>query len=241
MQRPAVLRQKQGALQGLRSVAQLAKLAGHLGLVAQGRKLALNLGDNVVDSGEIRLRRFELPDRLPLADAIFLDTGGLFHKRAAILRLHGEHGVDLALPDDGVGITSHAGIEKQLVDIAQAAGNLVDQIVALAGSVEAARDRDLVEIERERARLVVESERGLGKAERAPAMGAREDHVLGGETAQRAHALLAQDPLDRVCNVTLAAAVGAHHRGDSRKELQLRPVREGLEPEQLKPFEVHSY
>ena len=50
---------------------------------------------------------------------------------------------DLALLDDGVGLRAEAGVHQQIVDVAQPADLAVDQVFALARSIQAARDLDV--------------------------------------------------------------------------------------------------
>ena len=59
---------------------------------------------------------------------------------------------------------------------------------------------------------------------------AGEDHVGHLAAAERAGALLAEHPADRVDEVRLARAVGPHDDRDARDELEHRLVRERLEP-----------
>jgi hypothetical protein len=118
----------------------------------------------------------------------FLDVG------APVLRLRGEHRIELALPDDDVHLPADAGIGEQLLDVEQAAVAAVDLVLARAVAEHAPGDRDLGVVDGERAVGVVDRERDLGPAERRPPRRAREDDVLHLAAAQGLRPLLAQAP-----------------------------------------------
>ena len=80
----------------------------------------------------------------------------------------------------------------------------------------------------------------LGGAALADALAAGRDHVLHRGAADRAGALLAERPEHRVGDVRLAGAVGADDHADARRELQLRPLGERLEPLHLDRSQIHA-
>ena len=112
-------------------------------LLAQGLDLELQLRDLIADAQEVLIRLGQAVLRLLLAVAVFGDTGGFFENFAAVGAFQGEDLVDPALADVGVALPAEAGIHKQLVDIPQAGGLLVDVKFALTGAVVAAGNHDL--------------------------------------------------------------------------------------------------
>ena len=114
---------------------------------------ALDLGR---DAGELELG--------PVLAALELaEPGGLLDEVAPVLRLRGEHRVDLALRDDRVHRAAEPDVGEQLDEIGAPHGSLVDEVLALAATDEPARDRDLavVDLVAEAAVLVVEDELDL--------------------------------------------------------------------------------
>ena len=133
-----------------------------------------------------------------LALLVLGDAGGLFDEQAAVFRARADDQADPALLDDRVRLGADAGAEEELGDVLQADLRLVDQVLARAVAVEAARDRDLrVVLVLGRQRLgvlrigVVEGERDLGHAVRTARLGAVEDDVFHRAAAQVLRALLA--------------------------------------------------
>src|SRR5262249_18406875 len=138
--------------------------------------------------------RLELAMRLLASVAVLLDARGLLEELPPVLAARREDGVDLILADDRVGVAPDAGIQKQLVNVAQPARGPVDEVLSFAGTVDAGRDRDLCEVEGEPAVRIVYAQRDLGHSERPPPIGAGEDQVDGAFSAQAACVLLAQHP-----------------------------------------------
>ena len=153
--------------------------------------------------------------RLELARLVLDDAGGLLKDLPAILGLLRKDFVDAPLSDQGIAVLADAGIPEEVDDVAQAAGGAVDLVLALAAAVDAPRDGDLGEVDRQRLVRIVEHERHLAEREAAALLGAVEDDVLHFRAAQRLGALLAEHPSDGVGDVRLAAAVRADDAGDA--------------------------
>ena len=108
------------------------------------------------DPGELQLG--------PVLAALELaEPGRLLDEVAPVLRLRGEHGVDLALRDDRVHRAAEADVGEELDEIGAPHSRLVDEVLALAATHEPARDRDLavVDLVAEAAVGVVEHELDL--------------------------------------------------------------------------------
>ena len=87
-------------------------------------------------------RRFEPGFSGSLANAKLRDTRRLFNDRAAVHRLRGKNLSDPALFDNRVVTTSQTGSGKEILNIAQAANLVVEQVFALTGSIKSSRDRN---------------------------------------------------------------------------------------------------
>ena len=97
------------------------RAAGHLGLAAQRLELAADLGEQVVEPGEVALAGVELAERLLLALAVLEDARGLLDEPAPVLRRRVQDLVELALADDDVHLAADAGVREQLLDVEQPA------------------------------------------------------------------------------------------------------------------------
>src|SRR6185436_9314753 len=70
-------------------------------------------------------------------------AGRFFDQLPAIGRLRAEDLADLALLDDGVALYADADVHEDVLHVAQADGVAVDQVLALARSIETAADLDI--------------------------------------------------------------------------------------------------
>ena len=157
----------------------------------------------------------------------------LLHELAPLVRLRGEHRLDLALADDGVHRAAEADVREQLDEVGAANLCLVDEVLALAAAVQPPGDRDLGEVElAEAAALVVEDQLDLAALRRRPALSPVEEDVVRLLGAQLGRRQRAGRPDDRIGDVRLARAVRADDDGDAGLELQLEGVRERLEAAQ---------
>ena len=211
---------------------QLLVAAGARGLGAERMDLAAQLRDDVGEAGEVLVGRLELAQRLAAVGAEAGDAGRLLEDRAAVLGAGGEDGVDLPLGHHGVGRRADARVHEEALDVAEAAGRAVDEVLALAGAEDAAGDGDLVELEAEL--LLAVGDEGL------VVVGAGEDDVGHRAAAQGGGPLLAEDPADGVRDVGLAAAVGADDGGDAGLEDESRLLREALEAVDFECLEIHG-
>src|SRR5205085_3190143 len=119
-------------------------------------------------------------------------------------------------------------IFEKVDEVPESDAALVQQVVVLAGSIEAAAQLEDTELDREQAVGVVEDERHVGHPLRGPLLGTGPDDVLRLPRPKGA-ALLAERPAQRVGKVALARAVGPDDRADARSELDARSLGERLE------------
>ena len=208
-----------------------------VGLALQAARLPPHLVDDVGQAQQVVLGALQLVQRLFLLGLVLRDAGRLVEDHPALQRPRVDDGVDLALLQHAVAVRPHAGVHAQAGDVLQAALGVVQQVLALAGAEEAARDAHLVEIDRQVALRVVENQVHPCHAGGLQAAGAVEDHVAHARPAHALGALLAQDPADRVEDVRLAAPVGANDDRYPRVEINGRLVGETLEAVQLQPLE----
>jgi hypothetical protein len=227
-------------VEAAQAVAQLAVLLGLAGLALERADLAFDLADHVGQAQQVGVGLFELVERLLAVGLELGDAGGLLEDAAPVLGLGGEDHVDLALGHDRVAGGADARAHEQAVDVAQAAGRLVEEVVALAGAEDTAGDGDLVELRGQHALAVGEGDADFGEAQGLARVGAAEDHVLHLRAAQRRGTLLAEHPADGVGDVALAAAVGADDRHHAGFEHEAGPVGEALEPVDFQRLQVHA-
>ena len=123
-----------------------------------------------------------------------------------VLRRRLQQSVDLALFDQAVRIRAHAAAAEQVAHVLQAARLPIDQVLALAAAIHAARHVDFGGIDGQAAFGIVEDDGGFRRVHHlAVALAAAlEDDVGHVLAAQALGALFAQHPLDGVDNVRLA-------------------------------------
>jgi hypothetical protein len=242
--------------------AQLPVSACLRGLPLERAPLLLDLEDDVIDPGEVLLRRLELHFGGATARLVFRDPRRLLDQLAPIRRPRAQDHADLALFDDRVRLGPEAGVHQQLVHVAEPAYFPVDQVFALSGAIQAPRHLDVtreeirrgvmtipvaipvggVKFERIRAGVLRrrvqagQAQPHLGGCAGLARIAAAEDDVLHPVATQALRALLTEHPGDGVRHVALAAPVGADDGGDAMVEGQLRAVGERLEAVDLETF-----
>ncbi len=129
---------------------------GAAALPCQAAHLRLHLGDQILEPREIGGRFFEATLGAFLAIAIQPDAGGFLKERAPLLGFLRKQRFDhLRFHNDG-GIGTEAGAAQHILDVAQSHGRAIQQIVALAGPRQPARDHDFLIGDRQAAVGVVE-------------------------------------------------------------------------------------
>jgi hypothetical protein len=209
-------------------------------LAPHAADLPPDLAHDVRDAGHVLLGEGELVHGLPALALVLGDAGGLLEHRAPLLRLRGQHLVDLALRHDRIAGPADAGIHEKLVDVLQAAGLPIEIILAFAIPMHAAHDLDLMEFAPELLLAFREQEGHFADLGGLPRVGALENHVLHAPAAQRLRALLAEHPADCIGDIRFAAAVGSDNRGDTGLEAKGRGIGETFKAVQLQRLEIHA-
>ncbi len=208
-----------------------------LGLGREPPGLRPELGEDVLDPGEVGLGLGELVLGLAPAPLVSSDAGDLLEQGPALLWSERERLVDHALADEQERVVREVGRVEQVDEIAKADALLVEQVVVLARSVEPAAELEDAVVDGQEPVGVVEDEGHVGHAERRSLVGTGEDHVLRLAAAKRP-ALLPERPAEGVGEVALAGAVGSDDRADPATELDDRPLGERLEALQPKGKEA---
>ena len=199
-----------------------------LGLGREPPRLRSELGNDVLDPSQVRLRFGQLLLRLAASSLVAPDPGDLLEQRPALLGSQGERLVDHALADEQECIVGEMRAIEQVDEVTQADPLAIEEVVVLAGAVQPpAKLEDLV-IDRQQAIGVVEQDRDVRHALRGPALGAGPDDVLGLARAEGT-TLLSERPAEGVGQVRLARAIRADDRADAGAELDDGAFRERLE------------
>ena len=199
-----------------------------LGLRGEATGLRPELGEDVLDPGQVRLRLDELLLGAPPAALVAADAGDLLEERPALLGPERERLVDHALADEEEGVVGEVGRVEEVDEVLEADPLAIQQVVVLAGPEEPAAELDDAEVDRQQAVGVVEDSVTSAMPTRRPPLRPGEDDVLGLARAQ-GPALLAERPAEGVGEVALARPVGADDGVDPRPELDERPLGERLE------------
>ena len=218
-------------------------LLGLARLPVERVELLAQLGHDVGDPLQVVAGGLHLPLGGLAPPLVLGDPGRLLDHAAPVLGAGRHDLADPSLLDDRVGGAADAGSEEDVVHVEQARRGPVDEVVGLAGAVEAAPHGDLGEGPEGGRQLgrpvVLEGEGDLGEGERGLRLRPVEDHVLHGAAAQAQRRLLAEDPADGVGDVGLAAAVRSDHAGHAFVEDDDRPVHERLEAHHLQTTDPH--
>ena len=214
--------------------------AGLRDLAAQRIHPPLLFGEHVGNAQQVRFRKFQLPQRFLFLALEFRDPGGLLKHRPALLGLGGQDLVDLPLRHDRVGGPADSRIHQQIVDVLQAAERAVDPILRTPVAEYPAGQRDLVEIDLQRAFTIRHREGHFGHPERLALFRAVENDVGHFAAAECFGRGFTEHPADRVDDVGLAAAIRADDAGHALGEFEHGLVRERLEAMNFESFQIHS-
>ena len=185
-------------IEPLQFVAKFLVLLGLADLTLERGDLPFHLTEDIGLAEEVLLGLFDLAERLFTVGLELRDAGGLLENGAPILGLGRENRVDLPLRHDRVGTRPDAGAHQEVLDILQAAGLLIEKVLARAVAVNATLNRDLVILGAKLLFAVGEGDRHLGKPEGLAGIGAVKDDVDKLRAAERRRALFTQDPTNRV-------------------------------------------
>ena len=143
---------------------------------------------------------------------VFGNARGFFQKQPQFFGFGFNDSADGSLPDDGVGARPQTGSQKYVLHITSTHRLVVDVIAAVAVAGQYALDRNffkLVPLTTRAVRLVIKHQLHTGTAGGFACVGAIENNVLHGFTAQFAGSAFSQHPTHSVNDVGLAAAIGA--------------------------------
>ncbi len=231
--------------QGIRA-AQLAELlrirlvvAGLTGGELHAAQSLLVFLNDVLHAKKVLIDALQAALRLFLANLVLTDAGGLLKNLPPVGRVRLKQDVDAALLDDAVGVDADAGVHEQFLDILEPADLLVQEVLAIAGAIEPPGNDDLGLVRREQVVRIVEGQVDLGEPQTFAGAGTVEDHVEHLLAAEALGGLLAEDPLDGIDDVGLAAAVGADDGRNPRAEVQLGLIGEALETSGGETLEDH--
>src|SRR2546426_1216282 len=251
--RPVIM-DEEGDLETPDFLPERLELFGRPRLSFEGRQLAPDLMNNVADSQQILVGGLQLSQRLGLLSLVADDPSCLFDQLAPLDRRCLQHTINPALLDDRMSFTASARVEQQAANVFQAAGRLIDEVLAHAVAEQSARHHHFVtfpERKWQSRRLaaavavvvwssinIAEDEGDFGHAQRLTGLGPVEDDVLHPFAAQGLGALLAQDPEDRIEDVALANPARPDDGRDPGVEAHLS-LHEGLKPSHLQPHQIH--
>ena len=194
---------------------QLLVAAGLAHLAAEIVDVAFQFAKRVLDPQEIIVDRFEFIPRRSAAGLVLGDPRGLLQNAPSVLCLLADDFIDHPLFHHRVGARSEPGVHEQILDVEEAAGDLVQEVVAVAGSEQPARDGYLRILDGEVVGGIVDGDRHLGHALLLALTGAGEYHFLHALAPHGTSPLFAEDPTDRLHYIGLAAAVWADDDGDA--------------------------
>ncbi len=167
---------------GAHFFAQASVALGLGGLALQRIHLARDFVENVVDAGQVQLGVFEAGFGQALFGLEFRDSGGFFEDGAAVGGAAAEDLADASLLDQRVGLRAQAGAHEEFLNVAQAAELAIQQVFAVAGAEQAARDVDLTVVKLLLVELTAaDFENHVGRRSSRGGCGRRREHGVGGE------------------------------------------------------------
>ena len=208
-------------------------------LTGQRAHLTLDFRDEVVKAPQVDRGFVEATLGTASAIAIQADTSGFFKQLATIIGAIGEQGIDHAAFDDDAGVGAETCAAHEILNVAQATGRTIEQVLALAGTQQSARQHHFLERHRQFAVVVFEVQRHFRHVHGLSCRRTVEDDVFHLRTAHRSRALLSQHPAYRVGHVGLATAIRADNRRHPSLEHELGVIGERLEPVYFELRQTH--
>ena len=138
-----VVRRDEGARERLLLAVQDLVLLSLLRLALEGAELASDLVHDVADPEQVLPRRVELALRLAALLLVAGDARRLLDEDPPLVRLRGQHVVELLLVHDRIGPGAGACPGQEVEDVAEAAGIAVEEVLALRGAIEPPAHGDL--------------------------------------------------------------------------------------------------
>ena len=165
---------------------------------------------------------FQLFERRRLPPLELDDSRSLIEEFTALLRLPVQDSLNLSLADDRVSFLADTGVIKDIVDVAESDRGIVEQILALTGSVQAARHSDFLVVDIKHVIAVIEGDCNGSEALRLSRLRSRENDILHAAGTERPGALFTENPANRVGYIALAGAIRSHDAGDSLVKLKFK-------------------
>ena len=210
------------------------------GLTFQRADLPTDFGDHIDHAHQIGVGQRELLQGLLALGFILGNASRLLKHRAPFLGLGGKDLVDLSLSHDRVTGPANTGVHEQLLNVFEAAGLAVEEILAPAVAMDPAHDFDLVKFAAELFFAVGQQQRDLAHLRGLTGIRALENHVLHLAAAQRLGGLLAEHPTNGVGHIGFTAAIGPYDGGHAGLEAQGGGIGERLETVKFERFEIHA-
>ncbi|GBD37241.1 hypothetical protein HRbin36_02371 [bacterium HR36] len=133
-------------------------------LLAHAPQLSLHFSLNVLQPSQVFLNTLEFPQSLLFFGFETANARRLFKEGTPFQRRSGEESIHLALLDDAISLTAQTATQKQLFNVAQACGLMIDEVFAVTIAVNASGNSYLIRVERKKSARVVERQRNLSHA-----------------------------------------------------------------------------
>src|SRR5262249_46086068 len=146
-----VVAQAEGDPQVLEPGGVLLVALGFGRLQLDAAELLVDLFEDVAEAGQVLIDALQPAEGFGLLGLEPAEARRLLEDGAAVLRGGLQQYVDAALLDDGVGVVAGAAAQEKVLDVLEAAGLAVDEVLALAAPVDAAGDLHLVRRRRQHA------------------------------------------------------------------------------------------
>ena len=214
--------------QFLQTLAVFQIIASLARLQLDTAKLLFDLAHDIRQTQQILLGPIQLAKGLLLVRLELAYPGCLLEDNPPVDGGFLQQLVDLTLFDNGIGAHPDTRVHEQFANIPETADLVVDQVLAVAASVEspAYLQRALLD---PHASHVGKDHANLGHTAALATARTAEYHVGHLTAAKALRALVAKNPLDRVDNIALAAAVWTHDRSNRATDVEFGLVGKALE------------
>ena len=136
--------------------------------------------------------------------------------------------------DNGVGIAANAGIQKEIGDVFESAGDPVQKVLTFSRTVQAAPDSHFTVLGGQDAFVVIKGQPDFGQGGLFAVVGTVENHPIHLVGTEHTGFLLTQYPSNGVHDIGLTAPIGSDNTGDPFLESHQDPI-----PKTLKTLDLN--
>src|SRR5690606_17322197 len=210
-------------------ILYLIKTLCFLRLAFQGADIISYFKKQIFDAGNILLCSLQLLLGFFFSGFIDGNAGGLFQHSAAAAVFVFDDVIHHAQLYNGIAVVAYTGIQKQVVNVFQATGYVIEAVFTFSILIEFPADGNGGKFCRKKIPGIFKSERNLCHPATGAGSGAVEDKIFKVIGTKGFYFMLANYPSDCIYNIGFAATVWTYNTGNGMIQQHMGLIRKGFE------------